>query len=184
MGYHSVIEDVCKKVASDFEHESVPDSTLHELKKLWEEKLQNSGVLPHTMNPMIYTPNFSDYRRPQQVLGGASYSAPQYMPAWQKRPPQADGPLDDDLEGLLPLTEDALKGGSDDEEDPGDVESLNSDLDDDAEEPQTDDIVFCQFEKVSRVKTKHKCALKDGIMNLNGRDYLFSKATCEFEFYY
>jgi len=76
------------------------------------------------------------------------------------------------------------KRGSDDEEDPGDVESLNSDLDDDAEEPQTDDIVFCQFEKVSRVKTKHKCALKDGIMNLNGRDYLFSKATCEFEFYY
>jgi transcription initiation factor TFIIA large subunit len=31
------------------------------------------------------------------------------------------------------------------------------------------------------VKNKRKCNLKDGIMNLNGRDYLFHKATGEFE---
>ena len=96
----------------------------------------------------------------------------------------------DDLEAETDLTHipgmlDAPQHHDHHEEDEdSDVESLGSDLDDDAEEPETEELVLCQFEKVARVKTKHKCQLKDGIMHLNGKDYLFSKATCEFEFYY
>jgi hypothetical protein len=81
------------------------------------------------------------------------------------------------------------KGGEEDDE--GDEESgsakgdeeLGSDLDDeeDDEEPDTDDFVLCQYEKVTRVKNKRKANLKDGIMHINGKDYVFSKATGEFD---
>jgi transcription initiation factor TFIIA large subunit len=61
-------------------------------------------------------------------------------------------------------------------------EELHSDLDDpDDEEPDTEHIVLCQFEKVTRIKNKRKTNLKDGIMHLNGRDYLFHKANGEFD---
>jgi len=61
-------------------------------------------------------------------------------------------------------------------------EELDSDLDDpDDEEPETDHIVLCQFEKVTRIKNKRKCNLKDGVMHINGRDYLFNKAQGEFD---
>ena len=31
--------------------------------------------------------------------------------------------------------------------------------------------------QVQRVKNKWKCVLKDGVIHMNGRDYLFSKCT-------
>jgi len=61
-------------------------------------------------------------------------------------------------------------------------ENLNDpDLDISDEDPATEYYVLCQFEKVTRVKNKRKCNLKAGVMHLNGKDYLFHKATGEFE---
>jgi len=71
--------------------------------------------------------------------------------------------------------------GADDEK-IEDEEELDSSLDDDDVEPQTEHLVLCQFEKIKRIKNKRKCVLKDGIMHLNGRDYVFSKAIGECEF--
>jgi len=71
-----------------------------------------------------------------------------------------------------------------------DSEAINSDLDDsDTENEDEDeeggagetDIVFCTYDKVARVKNKWKCVLKDGVIHINGKDYLFSKCTGEFE---
>jgi len=73
---------------------------------------------------------------------------------------------------------------------PADSEAINSDLDDsDSEEeeeaqdegPGDGDIVFCTYDKVARVKNKWKCILKDGMIHVNGKDYLFAKCTGEFE---
>lgn len=47
-------------------------------------------------------------------------------------------------------------------------------------EPVTSNLVLSQFEKVGRTKNKWKCAFKDGIMLLNGSEYVFGKATAEF----
>jgi transcription initiation factor TFIIA large subunit len=33
---------------------------------------------------------------------------------------------------------------------------------------------------VTRSKSKWKCVLKEGMMNINGKDYTFSKATGDF----
>ncbi|KAG5646259.1 hypothetical protein DXG03_004086, partial [Asterophora parasitica] len=83
-----------------------------------------------------------------------------------------------------------------------DSEAINSDLDDSDTEGEEDaeegvagetDIVFCTYDKVSnpfkkrrgtrrssglqvaRVKNKWKCILKDGMIHVNGKDYLFAK---------
>ncbi|KAJ1916805.1 transcription factor IIA subunit alpha, partial [Mycoemilia scoparia] len=66
-----------------------------------------------------------------------------------------------------------------------DSEIIGSDLDDsdgdDGEADDTDHIVLCQYDKVTRTKNRWKCILKDGIILVNGRDFLFFKATGDFE---
>jgi transcription initiation factor TFIIA large subunit len=71
-----------------------------------------------------------------------------------------------------------------------DEEAINSDLDDSDTGDEADDdegnvgetdIVFCTYDKVARVKNKWKCVLKDGMVHVNGKDYLFAKCTGEFE---
>ncbi|KAF9996048.1 transcription factor IIA subunit alpha [Entomortierella chlamydospora] len=82
---------------------------------------------------------------------------------------------------------DGLEGFSigqvDGEDDEDDDTGLGSDLDDsDGDmDDESDNIVLCQYDKVSRTKSKWKCVLKDGIMLINGRDYLFHKANGDFE---
>jgi transcription initiation factor TFIIA large subunit len=51
----------------------------------------------------------------------------------------------------------------------------NSDLFD------TENVIVCQYDKITRIKNKWKFHLKDGIMNINGKDYLFSKANGDAE---
>ncbi|KAK9469265.1 transcription factor IIA, alpha/beta subunit-domain-containing protein [Lipomyces arxii] len=69
-------------------------------------------------------------------------------------------------------------------------DAINSDLDDPDDElnSQDDDdgdesgmIMLCLYDKVTRTKNKWKCVLKDGIVNVNGKDYLFGKGSGEYE---
>ena len=67
---------------------------------------------------------------------------------------------------------------------PGD-EVIDSDLDDSDDELKDgdddidgvgeEDIVFCTYDKVQRVKNKWKTVFKDGMIHVNGKDYLFAK---------
>jgi len=73
------------------------------------------------------------------------------------------------------------------EEEGQDEEPLNSDDDvSDAEGSSErlydiENVVVCQFDKITRTRNKWKFHLKDGIMNLNGKDYVFQKATGDAE---
>lgn len=64
-------------------------------------------------------------------------------------------------------------------------EPLNSEDDISDEDPSelfdTDNVVVCQYDKINRNKNKWKFHLKDGIMNLNGKDYVFQKSNGEAE---
>lgn len=64
-------------------------------------------------------------------------------------------------------------------------EPLNSEDDvtdeDAADLFETDNVVVCQYDKINRSRNKWKFYLKDGIMNLNGKDYVFSKSTGDAE---
>ncbi|TPX68163.1 nucleoside-diphosphate kinase [Chytriomyces confervae] len=83
---------------------------------------------------------------------------------------QVDGPDDDDDE---------------DDDDDGGNDNIGSDLDsnddDDDSDPELNDMILCQYEKVNRTKNKWKCVFKDGIVHVNGKDYLFHKASADFE---
>uniref|UniRef100_A0A2L2YPD5 Transcription initiation factor IIA subunit 1 n=2 Tax=Parasteatoda tepidariorum TaxID=114398 RepID=A0A2L2YPD5_PARTP len=61
-----------------------------------------------------------------------------------------------------------------------DEEPLNS-ADDVSEDDPTDlfdteNVVVCQYDKITRSKNRWKFHLKDGIMNLQGKDFVFQKA--------
>lgn len=84
---------------------------------------------------------------------------------------QLDGQDDfDDVEFESPEVEEGVDLGPD-----------LDDKDNEEEDETAENLVLCQFDKVTRTKNKWKCVLKDGIMHLKGRDYVFHKATGEFE---
>ena len=70
----------------------------------------------------------------------------------------------------------AADGGSDDEE------ALNSDddLSDNAADADTPNLLLALYDKVGKTKIKYKCQFKSGVMNLDGKDYVFQKADAEF----
>ncbi|XP_078594288.1 uncharacterized protein LOC144872051 [Branchiostoma floridae x Branchiostoma japonicum] len=85
----------------------------------------------------------------------------------------------------------------DDKEDEEDKDEENDDAEGEEEEPlnseddvsdddptdlfDIDNVVVCQYERINRSKNKWKFHLKDGIMNLGGKDYVFQKATGDAE---
>jgi transcription initiation factor TFIIA large subunit len=91
--------------------------------------------------------------------------------------PQLDGDADDDDE----------KGDAKDEDDEN---AINSDLDDSDDEganamgdddDDMGDSILCTYDKVQRVKNKWKCTLKDGVMSVGGKEWVFHKGMGEFE---
>ncbi|CEJ89016.1 Putative Transcription initiation factor IIA large subunit Short=TFIIA large subunit [[Torrubiella] hemipterigena] len=86
----------------------------------------------------------------------------------------------------------AFDGGDDDDDDDDeeeDEDAINSDLDDPEDEDGEDEvdedglghIMLCTYDKVQRVKNKWKCVLKDGVLTVNGKEYVFHKASGEYE---
>lgn len=103
---------------------------------------------------------------------------------------QADGP--NDGVGELHRQSGGVGIGEDDDDDDGifnDSDDINSDLDDELDSEKSDDedmeqegqIMLCLYDKVQRVKNKWKCNLKEGVANIDGRDYVFQRATGESE---
>lgn len=107
---------------------------------------------------------------------------------------QTDGPLDtsdddddgsDDNDDDDDLDEDKDEEDQEMEDEGGEEEPLNSEDDVTDDDPtdlfDTDNIVVCQYDKIIRNRNKWKFYLKDGIMNLNGQDYVFQKANGDAE---
>jgi transcription initiation factor TFIIA large subunit len=91
---------------------------------------------------------------------------------------------DDDSEAEGNDVGDELDDDDDDdgnEEGKEDPNPLCSDDDVSDDEPaelfDTENVVVCQYDKISRTKNKWRFILKSGVMNIDGRDYVFSKAT-------
>uniref|UniRef100_T1ITQ5 Transcription initiation factor IIA subunit 1 n=1 Tax=Strigamia maritima TaxID=126957 RepID=T1ITQ5_STRMM len=64
-------------------------------------------------------------------------------------------------------------------------EPLNSEDDVSDEDPSelfdTDNVIVCQYDKITRSRNKWKFHLKDGIMNLQGKDFVFQRASGDAE---
>ncbi|XP_011343445.2 transcription initiation factor IIA subunit 1 isoform X2 [Ooceraea biroi] len=87
---------------------------------------------------------------------------------------------DDDDEDLDDKEEEENDEAAAHEEEP-----LNSEDDVTDDDPtdlfDTDNVVVCQYDKITRSRNKWKFYLKDGIMNLSGKDYVFQKANGDAE---
>ncbi|EMC98921.1 hypothetical protein BAUCODRAFT_385117 [Baudoinia panamericana UAMH 10762] len=88
------------------------------------------------------------------------------------------------LDGDNDFDDDEAKIKDEDDED-----AINSDLDSDEdptgnigdEEDDLGDTILCTYDKVQRVKNKWKCTLKDGVMSISGKEWVFHKGMGEFE---
>lgn len=111
-----------------------------------------------------------------------------------KMPGQVDGAAldsssDDDSSDDERINDDDDKDDLDDEDDEAndevDEEPLNSNDDVSDEEvsevQEIDNVVVCQYDKISRSRNRWKFHFKDGIMNIQGRDYVFQKSVGDAE---
>jgi len=89
---------------------------------------------------------------------------------------QYDGPVEVSSDDLSSSDSDA----SDDDPTAVDEPPLDDNDDCTEDEPEesfeTDNVIICQYERVTRQRNKWKIHLKDGIMNLDGKEYVFSTA--------
>ncbi|TNY18477.1 transcription factor IIA, alpha/beta subunit-domain-containing protein [Rhodotorula diobovata] len=164
--YRGVITDVIDNIRPEFDQLGVEEAVLQELLRLWELRLAQSRAADFTQDQRM-----APVARQFPVL------------KHDDRPAQPDEKPDKkDIKGdVKPKTE----GGAS-----ADDDAINSDLDDDEDEDDEDDVdgadpggdlVIALYEKVQRVKNKWKVTLKDGLVSVNGREYLFAKCQGEFE---
>lgn len=133
-------------------------------------QIKSEPDLPGSMNPAdLMLPSASQASTTNGKKRSLSLKSEAEVKATPKakkvKAPRADIDLDDEAinSDLDDSDDDALRAEGDDE-DEGDVQT-----------------VLCLFDKVQRTKNKWKCVLKDGIVNVNGRDFAFNKANGEFE---
>lgn len=89
---------------------------------------------------------------------------------------------DDDLGSDLGADSDAINSDLDDSDDEDDDDADGEDGDEDgAGNDIEQNIMLCLYDRVQRVRNRWKCSLKDGLMNINGKDYVFQKASGDSE---
>ncbi|GAA6018187.1 hypothetical protein JCM10207_002861 [Rhodosporidiobolus poonsookiae] len=184
--YRTVIDDVITQIRPEFDQLGVEEAVLQELLRLWELKLAQSRAA-----------DFSHDAR----MGPVAKQFPPLSPA--EVAALNEGKVHCSLSITLRVMEEADEKGEQDvkkEKDNGakpkkegegdDEDAINSDLDDeddldDDEDAdgveQGGDLVIALYEKVQRVKNKWKVTLKDGLVSVNGKEYLFAKCNGEFE---
>ncbi|KAK4551835.1 transcription factor IIA subunit alpha [Recurvomyces mirabilis] len=107
----------------------------------------------------------------------------------KRRVPTAAQPFSSTLSSVPQL--DGVKEDEDEKpvKDEEDEDAINSDLDSD-EDPTGDlnddddeggDTILCTYDKVQRVKNKWKCVLKDGVLSIGNKEWVFHKGNGEFE---
>merc|ERR1711939_545040 len=154
--YRRVIDDVVTNVRRDFDEHGVDEMILAELQRSWEQKLAASGPAAAGTSGDV-KPNISEAGKSSEAAARQGSAAPPAAAEKSKSAPNAD---DDELGSDLDDSDDEAEGQE--QEDGG-------------------DLVIALYDKVQRSKNKWKVSLKDGVISVNGREYLFSKCQGEFE---
>ncbi|GAA5911876.1 hypothetical protein JCM6882_005226 [Rhodosporidiobolus microsporus] len=165
--YRTIIDDVITQIRPEFDQIGVEEAVLQELLRLWELKLAQSRAA-----------DFSHDERMGPV-------ARQFLPL-----PHAEAVVKDEPKDAKKGKNGDAKPKKEGDDAAADEDAINSDLDDDDELDDEDDaegveqggdLVIALYEKVQRVKNKWKVTLKDGLVSVNGKEYLFAKCNGEFE---
>ncbi|GAA5936569.1 uncharacterized protein JCM15063_001924 [Sporobolomyces koalae] len=170
--YRTIIDDVVHHVRPEFEQIGVEEAVLQELLRLWELKLAQSRVADFSTDERMgpVAKQFPPLT-PEQVALHQQLLQQQQQVASSKPQGNVKKENGDDKAGAKGDDEDAINS---------DLDSSEDELDEDAEaaaggDDQGGDIVIALYEKVQRVKNKWKVTLKDGLISVNGKEYVFSK---------
>lgn len=180
--------DILSQITNNFQQSStVPNHVITQPTVL--HHTSNVNLNPNTIQ-YASAPANTSRQPPAQAT-----SPPTTLPAQVNRVVQLDGAHDTSDEDE---DEDEYRDNDDDHDDNDDEvnddenegqgedeEPLNSEDDVSDEDPtelfETDNVVVCQYDKITRSRNKWKFHLKDGIMNLQGKDYVFQKAVGDAE---
>ncbi|SCV70140.1 BQ2448_1534 [Microbotryum intermedium] len=193
--YRSIIDDVVEKATVDFDEAGVQIEVLHELQRSWEAKVASSRVADFTQDlrmgaiaqsfPMMPSESSAGGQPPASASASgpvASTSASAAVVAKgeedeDEKAKKASAAAENGATSTVVTPIKPKPDANDDE--------INSDLDDSDEDGDNDDddagagqggdLVIALYEKVQRVKNKWKVTLKDGLVSVNGKDYLFAK---------
>ncbi|CAA7032257.1 unnamed protein product [Microthlaspi erraticum] len=187
-----ITEDVISEVRYDLvDSGKLEETVLRELQATWKRKMKQAGLIssigecsyapiPIPTHTPLQTPDPNSLYGNFEMNGQSNPSMVMDLMASPKREhegffiPQQDGANDGDFK--------AEANTSNDEDD---EETLNEN--DDEEEPVEDDkdiphLVMCQFDSVKRSKNKWDCKFKSGVMKINDKNIIFSKADGVFNF--
>lgn len=190
-----IINDVVSEIQPAFEEDGIPSDVLELLQKIWIGKLEK---LREQDDPSS-SPNSPFHGFPGVMMQPKPVSSKSEGAVPKKsKIQQVDGPndssdsdeeindeIDDDDDDDNDSDDDDLDNDEDQEGEGAEDEPLGSGDDISEGDPSdlfnTENVVVCQYDKITRTRNKWKFHLKDGIMNLNGKDYVFQKATGEAE---
>ena len=208
---NEIIQDVVAEIQPAFEEDGIPPAVLELLQKLWLGKLEkaqaeqdNSFSSDSSFHGFPEETPLAQLPPPPAPIAVSSKSKLLgAVPKKQSKKPkilQVDGPndssdsdenisnddVDDDDDNDDDDSDDDIDGDEEDAEGEGAEDDPLGSGDDISEgDPSdlfnTENVVLCQYDKITRTRNKWKFHLKDGIMNLNGKDYVFQKATGEAE---
>ena len=180
--YEQIINDVINESRQDFENSGIDEATLQDLRKIWRDNLTATKVANFSWAPQLNPLEQSIGANGLPIIPGMQVKTEQDgQKSFEFAVKDDSGEIAKSLHKSLKKEKAMASLDSDD---------INSDLDDSDEDADNSDededdgegmIILCLYEKVLRVKNKWKCNLKDGIANINGKDYAFAKATGESE---
>lgn len=158
---------VTERRAVASEHQREADHMLRDQFVQYSSQLQSGLLVPLDEQPSLKRQK-KKHRRKIPPINASTSSAPTI--------PQLDGELDEDEKPDIKEEDDENAINSDLDDSDDDAQGALGDDDDDFA-----DQILCTYDKVQRVKNKWKCTLKDGVMSVNGKDWVFHKGTGEFE---
>ncbi|XP_010483523.1 PREDICTED: uncharacterized protein LOC104762017 isoform X1 [Camelina sativa] len=188
-----VNDDVMSKTRYDLVYcGELNESVLSQIQSKWKTKLIQAGVISGTTmetcsasipQPVTPEPNPLLPENAQFLESSPSMSLVNVMMSPKRECdgfydiPQQDGARDlvTDPNTYAPYDVDEneeLLNEDDDEEDAIDEDDINS----------IPHLVMCQFDKVRRCKNRWECKFNAGVMQINGKNVLFSEATGDFNF--
>lgn len=189
--YNTIVDEVVDNVKEAFSEEGVDEQILQSLKEAWLRRIRESQ-LPRQQRPQR-SQHIQNQNQQQQIQPQPIQQQPQQLQIQnQSKPSQLDGSSasdDDESDGDFPDGDDDVEISDEEDKETDttrdDEDPLNSgddvSNDESSEMFETDNVVVCQYDKITRNRNKWKFHLKDGIMNVNGRDYVFQKAVGDAE---
>lgn len=200
--YRAIIDKVIQSVRPDFEENGVEEAVLQALQESWEAKIALSRVADFSSDPRLgayqnmLPPDTRTARNGNATASGSGSSKKSQTNGSNAAAGLPDIKPDPSPSKASSSKSKAIDQSTSNSTAQNDSNSLGSDLDESDDDLLSDedenggdgdntaaegDVIIALYEKVNRTKNKWKIVLKDGVLNADGKDYVFSRCQGDFE---